>query len=249
MKTPLTLSGLLCLLVLSRPSFGQQAEPDPLLASSIEALRQQYTASFAGLPQLFNAPEYADYTKAYHASIGHQFFLAPEKQPGSVYYNGYLYPNLRLSYDVVRDQLLLAQPASPVMLQLIGEKVGYFFIAGHHFIRLAADSAAAAIRPGYYEVLADGSSQVLAKRGKRMQQQVINHYIDVRFNQLDKLFIKKAGVYYPVNKKAVALRVFSDRSKEVQRYIQEHQLKFNKAQLEASLVELALYYNSQPPQQ
>lgn len=228
----------------------QLAAPDPRLAASIAAVQQPYTDTFVGISQLYNGPEYVDYKRWYYAHTGHQFFLSADKQSGSVHYNNYLFPNVQLTYDVVRDQLVLPQPTSPLTLSLINERVRGFTIGGHRFVRLVADSAAAkVIRTGYYEVLVDSSrAQVLAKRAKRMQEQIKERNVVVKFIGTDKLFIRKGGAYYAAGKKAAVLRVFADRGKEMQRFAQERQLSFKKDQLEATVVLLARYYNGLPLQ-
>ena len=237
------------MLVLGLPAFGQRPEPDGLVSVATEAAQKRYNDSFVGHPQLYNGPEYVDYTQRFHARTGHQFFLTPEKQPGSVYYNDHYFPNLRLAYDVVRDQVVLPQPTSPLTLRLINEQVRAFSLAGHRFIRLVADSSGGGvIRTGYYEVLVDNRVQVLAKRAKRMQEHVNQNFVDVEFTPTDKLFIKKAGVYYPISRKGAVVRLFADRSKEVQQFLQEQKLNFNGAQFDASVAQLALYYGSLPPQ-
>jgi hypothetical protein len=243
------LSSLLGVLALGAPARGQGTAADAELAASVEALQQQYARTFVGHPQLINGPEYGDYTLQYHQRLGHQFFLAPAMQPGTVHYNGHYFNNLRLSYDVVFDQVVLRQPTSPLTLRLINEKVRSFSIGDHRFVRLIADSSAGdVIRTGYYEVLAEGRAQVLAKRAKRMAPQVTGRFIDVEFTPVDRLLLQKGGTYYAIGKKGAVLRLLADRSKEVQRYVQDQKLRFNKRRFEASVVQLARYYNSLPPQ-
>ncbi|GAA4350978.1 hypothetical protein GCM10023185_09260 [Hymenobacter saemangeumensis] len=227
-----------------QPARGQSATPEPALAASVAALQARYDESFPGQPQLYSGTEYVDYSKRYHARIGHQFFLDAAPLPGSVEYDGYRHRNVALAYDLVRDKLLLTQPGSPILLQLVSERVSRFDLAGHRFVQLLPDStAASAMRPGYYEVLVDSASQVLAKRSKTMQQLLVNRNIDVKFSPADKLFVRRGDTYYPVSKKKAALHAFADRSKEMQQYVQEHKLSFRKDQLEASLVLLARHYN------
>lgn len=232
-------------LAVSEPAVGQATGTD---ASAMAALQARYSASFAGSPLLYNGPEYLDYAKRYHARVGHQFFLSAEQQAGSVYYNDHLFPALRLAYDVVRDQVVLSPPTSPLTLRLINEKVGSFDVDGHHFIRLVADSLSGGVlRTGYYEVLVDGGVQVLAKRVKRMQERVVQSHLDVEFTATDKVFIKQAGAYYLVKTKGQALRRFADRAKEMQQFMQAQKLVFRRGRFEAAVVQLARYYGSLPP--
>ncbi|MCI1188566.1 hypothetical protein MON38_14140 [Hymenobacter sp. DH14] len=231
---------------LGQPARSQTTSPaadSMLVAVAVVSAQQQYTASFTDQPQLYNGPEYADYSRRYNARIGHQFFLAPDRQPGSVDYNGHYFPNIQLAYDVVRDQVVVPVADSPLTLRLVDEHVRAFDIGSHHFVRVVADSSTGPdVRTGYYEVMVDSCVQVVAKRSKRLHEQLKDRVTDVEFVVTDRYFIRKAGVYYPVTSKATAVRVFADHSREVQQFIREQALSFGKEQLDASLVRLARYY-------
>lgn len=230
---------------LSKPAFSQLAAPEVGLAASIAAAQQQYAAAFAAHPQLYNGPEYFNYAKRYHAQEGHQFFFSPTMQPGSIHYNDHEFGELQLAYDIVLDQVVLAQPYSSLTLRLINEQVRSFTLTNHRFVRLVADSSSRkVIRTGFYEVLLDSTVGVLARREKRMQEHVGRPFINVQFTSTTRLFIRKAGRYYAVASKSSVLHLFPDRSKDLQKYMQEHKLKFNKAQREAAIIELTSYYCS-----
>ena len=114
------------LLVPRGVALGQQAPTESRMATDVATIKQQYTTSFAGLPQLYSGPEYLEYAQLYRSRDGHQFFAAPEPQIGSVDYNGHHFTGVRLAYDVVRDQVVLSQPASPLRLRLVNEWVTGF---------------------------------------------------------------------------------------------------------------------------
>lgn len=238
---------VLLLPMLNGTALGQAAPTEPVLASEMATAQQQYAAAFVAHPQLYSGPEYIDYTLRYHERDGHQFFLVPEKQPGSVDYNDHLFANLRLAYDVVLDQVVLSPPNSPLMLRLLSERVRSFIVNDHRFIRLVADSSGGnIIHTGFYEVLADGPVQVLAKRAKRLQQHIVQPYVNVQFTGIDKVFIKRANTYYLIKGKGAAMHLFSDRSKEMQRFLKEQKLSFKGDSFEPSIVRLATYYANLP---
>lgn len=235
---------LLCGPLFGHRAAGQTAAPDAGLASAVAAAEQPYAAALTLPSRLYNGPEYVDYSKPYHLKIGHQFFGAPTPQPGTVYYNGRPYTNLLLAYDVVRDQVVLSPPRSPLSFRLVNDNVRSFSVNNHQFVRLVADSAnRRAIATGYYEVLLDAPVRVLARRSKRMQEHVEQRNIDVEFVPQDGLFLQKAGNYYPAGRKSAVLRVFADRAKEMQDYAKTQKLSFKKAAFEASVVQLARYYS------
>ncbi|GAB3878118.1 hypothetical protein GCM10028824_39420 [Hymenobacter segetis] len=223
--------------------------PDALVANAVAAVQQQYNESFKHHPQLYNGPEYVDYSLRYNERMGHQFFLSPDRQPGSVYYNEHYFTNLRLAYDVVLDQVVLQQPTNPLTLRLANEQVRYFFINDHRFVRLVADSSAGGtIATGYYEMLVDGPVQVLAKRTKRLHEQLSQRLINAEFVGADRFFMQKGGTYYAVTSKSGAVRLLADHGKEVQQFIRDKDLSFGKEQLGSSLAQVAVYYNTLAPQ-
>lgn len=249
MKTPAVLWAILLgLAALSLPALGQPAAAETDAATPTAAALKLYAAASPGNSQLYNGPEYLDYSKRFRIRTGHQFFASPTPLPGSVYYNDHYFSGLQLAYDAVLDQVVLGVPSSPLTLRFINDNVRYFTLDGHRFVRIVADSTTAdVLRTGFYEVLVDSTVQVLAKRAKRMQERAEQQYINAEFTVTDKLFIKKAGRYYPVSSKSSVTRLFADRSKEIQQYAQEHKLKFGKATREAAVVQLAAYYCSLPP--
>ena len=235
---------LLAALLAGRPARAQTTPGPEARLPAAEALRQEYAAATVNYPYLYNGPEYADYTRKYHTRTGHQFFLLPDALPGAANYNDREFADVRLQYDLVRDQVVLSQPGTPLKLRFIDEKVRSFAVDGHHFVRLVADSSSAnTIRTGYFELLADGPVQVLAKRGKVLYEHLNKPYVDVSFEESSRLYMQKAGRYYSVRSKGTALRRFADHSKEMQQYLKEHHLRFNKASRENSVAELTRYYN------
>ena len=233
-------------LLAGRPARAQAPGPEARLPAA-EALRRDYATASVNYPYLYNGPEYADYTRKYHIRTGHQFYLLPDVLPGAANYNDREFANVRLQYDLVRDQVVLSQPGNPLKLRFIDEKVRTFSVDGHRFVRLVADSSSAdVIRTGYYELLADGPVRVLAKRTKTMYEHLNKPYVDVSFTETNRLYMHKAGRYYAVRGKGAALRLFADRSKELQQYLKEHRLRFGKAARESSVTELTRYYNALP---
>lgn len=186
-----------------------------------------------------------DYSKKYFKREGHQFFESPDKQRGTIYYTNHFFENVQLIYDVVTDKLILQHPTTPLLLSLINERVEYFTIAKHRFIRLADDSAVAkVISTGYYEVLVDNKVQLLARRSKQMQEKIETSHINIEFYLNDKLFLKKGGIYYPINNKRAIVNLLSDREAELKAYSKANKLRFKKSRREADIMQLTEYYCS-----
>ncbi|QNF33067.1 hypothetical protein HUW51_10095 [Adhaeribacter swui] len=204
-----------------------------------------YTTSLDNDLHLYNGKEYLSYDKYYLK--GHQFYKSSEEQEGAVYYEGHLYTKISLLYDVVLDQIVVSEPNGSLQFKLENQKINYFQVHDHVFIRLNADTlSTSAIRTGFYDLLVDGETQVLAKRIKRIFEDVTPRGMEGEFVIEDKFLIRKNTRYYPVTKKKSVIKVLQNNKKELLKYSRTQHLKFNKEMREASLVKLVQYYNSLP---
>jgi hypothetical protein len=236
---------LLLSLASGLPARGQSGAPAPDPAASVALLTGQYTASFPAYPQLANGPEYADYAKRYAVAAGHQFFIWPEWQHSRVVYNERLFTDLTLTYDIVLDQLVVLPSDLPTPFRLPSERVREFTIGEHHFLRLTPDSLTnPALRPGFYELLADGPATLLARRVKKLHERTRGTRQAIDFLPADQLFIRKAGSYYLADSKSALTRVFADRGPQIQQYIKTNRLTFSQNRFSADILQLTRYYNS-----
>ncbi|NVO84771.1 hypothetical protein [Hymenobacter terrestris] len=228
---------------------GQPAPPAAAYAAPAPAAVQGlYQAADPVSSLLYNGPEYVNYAMRYGERLGHQFFLTPELQPGSVLYYQQPFANLQLRYDVVLDQVVLEQPTSPLMLRLVNEKLERFTIGGHHFEQLKSDSTAGGLpATAYYEVLSEGPVRLLARRAKRRQERIEGRIVKVEFIGTDRLYAYKAGRYYTVNSKAGVQKLLADRESEIRDYMRQNRLKLSKKQFENVVLLLVNHYNQLPP--
>lgn len=227
-------------------SFGQSASSDSmLLSAAINNVTQRYTNALGDEAHVFNGKEYVNYDKYFMK--GHQFYKSNEEQPGAIYYDGYLFAGVPLLYDVVLDQIIISEPTGSLLFKLENNKIATFNVHGHSFIRLVTDSlASSAISTGFYDLLTDSKTRILAKRRKTMFEEATPKGMQGEFTEADKFFIRKNNTYYPVSKKKTLLAVFPNKKKELQKYIRSQHLKFKKESREAAIVKLVQYYDTLP---
>ena len=235
-------------LIISNYALGQTNKTDSTyLLSAINKLNQQYLNSVDNNGHIYNGKEYLSHDKYYLK--GHQFFKFSEEEEGEVYYEDYLFTRVPLLYDAVLDQVIISEPNGSLLFKLENQKVSYFRVHDHLFIHLNTDSlSGSSMRPGFYDLLANGKTQVLAKRIKRMYEDATPRGMEGEFTIEDKFFVRKNNQYYPVSNKKTILKVFNDNRKELQKYSRNQRLKFKKEIREASLVKLVQYYNTLPSQ-
>lgn len=232
----------------SRPGAAQAlaAADSAVVAASVAAATRTYASSLGTEAVLYDGAEYVDYTVP--GTRGHQFWGGPEAQPGSVVYRGGRFAGLPMRYDLVRDQPVLLYPGQAVAIMLVPEKVESFTLSGHRFVRLVGDSLSAGALPtGFYELLADGPVQLLARHSKRVFQAIISQALTLEYRQTDALYVRTTTATAEVSGLKKLLALLPDHQAEVQRYARQQQLSFAPASRAESAERLLRYYYSLRP--
>ena len=217
------------------------------LLSALNKLSQHYINVTDNDGSIYNGKEYLNYDKYYLK--GHQFFKSSEEQEGDVFYENYLHTKTPLLYDVVLDQIVISEPGGSLQFKLENQKVNYFKLHGHLFIHLNTDSVSgSSMRSGFYNMLVDGKTQLLARRTKRVIEDPTPRGMEGEFLIEDKFFVRRGNQYYPVSKKKSVLKVFNNSKKELQKYSRNQRLNFKKENRETSLMKLIKYYDTLPAQ-
>jgi hypothetical protein len=134
--------------------------------------------------------------------------------------------------------------AGPLRIRLVAEKVRYFTLLGHTFVRIVADSTRqGGMRTGFYDQLYDGRVQVLVKRVKLVHEQISSGQVDRDFYERNRYFLRKNGQFYSVNGKGSVLSVFDDRKRELQKFLREQKIRY-KRDPESAMVQLARHYDA-----
>ncbi|MGZ5220071.1 MAG: hypothetical protein ACXWC7_08330 [Chitinophagaceae bacterium] len=186
---------------------------------------QLYIDSVKENLHLYNGTEF---TAAYRSSAGHPFFEYSEPQKGNIFYDGVLYPGMRLSYDLVHDEVIFVTPAKNLNVKLIPQKVIWFVIQNHLFVRVSENSNTTNPPPeGFYELAYDGTYSVLIKRKKYFDQATREDNLS-KFIQTSNYYVRKDDIYYPVDSKRSLLAVCKDLKAEVVKYMERENLSFKK---------------------
>jgi hypothetical protein len=188
--------------------------------------------------RLYNGKEHTGYSPRIK---GHAYYLTREWQYGSVLYDGVHYKDVAILYDSYKDQVVVKHPNDQFIVSLVSPKVNSFTIAGRRFIPLEADQPQN-IKGGFYELLTDGTVQVLAKRWKTMRE-YINVTMEYEFMEHNQYIIKKDGTYNIIRSEGKLLDVLGDKRAEVKQYLKKNGIRYKKTPEEA-IVKAVEYYQS-----
>jgi hypothetical protein len=199
-----------------------------------------HTNYIQGQTRLNNGSEYRDYLAR---NEEHPYFMLDDWQYGTIIYDDERYEDVPMFYDLSRDKLISEHSLNGAKLELISEKVKMFTLAKHTFVRLNADDQKV-ISPGFYDVLHDGQTKVYVKREKSLQQKVESNNIIFNFDQKNRVYILKDGVFYPVKNKNAAMDVFKDKKQEIKAFLKQNGAK-DKNDREGAIARVAAFYDAE----
>lgn len=231
----------LCCMLVAEHCTGQSVKPDTAFLTSAKTHQLAlYNEYIFGQSRLYNGSEYRDFLSK---NDEHPYFGVDDWAFGEILYDEEVYNNVPLFYDIYRDKVITEHLLNGAKLELISEKVARFSFSGHTFVRLQEDQAKI-ISTGFYDLLYDGNTKVYCRREKLLQQKIESNDILERFDERNRIFILKNGVYNPVRKKGSVLDVLGDKKQELKSYMNDNKIVF-KADREKAIVKLTRHYDSQ----
>lgn len=232
---------LLCLLGIG---VGLQAQdsstPQPVAPPAVENAVAVYYSSVDHQSRLYNGIEHIGYSPRIK---GHAYFQAVELRKGTIVYDGLVYTDVPMWYDMVKEQVIIQHFNKFTRIGLVSQKVTSFTLLDHQFIRLEIDSTLGLpIYTGFYDLLYKGPSTVLVRRIKTIYE-VVKDEVEREFTQQNYYFIQKDSAYYSVKSFKGLLTIFKDRSKEIKQYLRKNKIRYKKDK-ENTIVKAAAYYDS-----
>jgi len=189
---------------------------------------------------LYNGPAFIPYT--FRTTTTANFRDTTDFYNGWVNYNGIVYTNVPLIYNMEKDALVSKLFNGVSLYTLLSDRVYDFNVLGHHFIRVWPDAANPQIEAGFYEDLYTNKIQVLARRTKEIQKEAISKGTGSFFAEKTDYFLKKGNKYYNVNSEGKFYDALKDKKKELKQFLKDNKLKFGD-NTERVMAGLAAYYD------
>jgi len=208
-----------------------------IAAASANAVKH-YHEAIKGQSQLYNGGDYAEYKTLEEE---HPYFGSNDWVFGSVHYDGYLYEQVPLLYDLQTDQVLTESFSRSSTMKLIKERVKYFTIPGHKFVSQPDSS----LHHGFYELLYDGRTKVYARHIKVLQETINQQVIVHDFEEKTRYYIYKDGAYFHVRSKSSIQGVFADQKRDLNQLMSKNKIRFRRNR-EQYIVRMAEFYDRIP---
>ena len=209
----------LCFLVASWLHVSAQDESLQQLADSYAA---EYLAYVSKHAVIFSGVEQQSLP---YVTRNHSYFNKQTFQSGRLSYNGVIYPEVLLRWDLYKDELIIF---SPVISSLIlkKENVDYIEIYGYHIFPLDTDSLPGCPAAGYYSLLHSGNCMVIERKNATLQWNDEDGLRNYYFTFSSTFYLRKDGVYHKIKNKNSLLKHMATHRKDLNRLIRSYGLRF-----------------------
>jgi len=221
-------------------SFCQTQSEKKYQQQAINNTVSRYFKSLGEQSGIYRGPGYIGYP--YALINGHQFFESPNFAQGTIFYDGMLYQNIPMWYDLVKDQVVIQTLDSFSQISLHTERIDYFSLLGHYFIKISQDSSSS-LSTGFYDQIYKGKTEVLVKRFKGTLEDVSTEGIFTKIlKQKNVIYLKKQGKYFSVLNSGSVLKALGNNQKEILNHLKKNAIKFKKDR-EKAIVMMVSYYD------
>lgn len=194
---------------------------------------------------LYNGSEYVPYVNM--LKDGHPYFDTTQMLPGSVFYDGMLYNNVPMLYDIIRDELIIQHYNKVFYLQLIKSKIDSFNLMSHAFVHMGRDSTGKNnLKEGFYDLLYNGKIKLYVRRFKTIQETIPDFTVERRVYAHTRYFIYKNDTYNEVYSQGSVLHLFDDKKTQLKQALRKQHIKFKK-QREYAIETMVQQYDALNP--
>jgi len=166
----------------------------------------------------------SEYTAFYRGMKNHPFLTTDLTETGDVFYDGALYKNLRLNYNIADNQVYFRYEKLGYNIRLLNEKISYFIINGRKFENLSTNVN---LNQPFYELLYSGHMKVYAIHEKVIRQP-LKAEDPLFFVQYNKYYISYKGKLTQVNNLSSVLAVLPDKENITRKWMRSQKLNFKK---------------------
>jgi hypothetical protein len=225
-------------LLWSAPLLAQPGHPDSAAGPESRAVTL-YHEQLGDESAIFNGRAYQPNDAGI---IGSPYLLTgsnantPPLVSAAVTYDGLEYTSIPVVYDIVRDQLIIADQKGE-LISLYSGRVQDFSFAGRRFTYLTVNGSA-----GFYEVLVSGKASLFAKRTKRIDEDIVDGQVRRVISIHDYYHLFREGTYTEVSSEHRFMQLMADKKKELRQFEKTNHIRFGKDPADA-MRQLTDYYN------
>jgi hypothetical protein len=206
---------------------------------NLNEVLQNYQQTLGLSNPLYNGVVHVDYPSTI---AGNPYYFSTDWVIGKIQFEDITYENIPLKYDVFADRVIVKHPNGFGII-LYSPRIQFFEIAGAHFIYFDSKKHNEMLPSGFYQVLANGKIELLAKRAKKLNEKITSK-IEQQYDDVDRHYIIKNNKAYPVGNLKSVLKVLSERKKDIKDFIKKNRYRYRR-NTEFTLTKIVTFYNQE----
>ena len=231
---------LICIILLS-PVIGNcqfYYDDSALVSGSSKYLVNFYNKTRHDFNVLYNGPFHYSYPMI---KQGSPYFSGEAWQKGSVVYEGIVYDNVLMKYDLVKDQLIVMIGEKGHMpLELFSPRIKEFSYKDLKFIFIPRSSPLS-LKEGFYQQLSNGKITALCKTENTLEEIIVEDKLEWKVTQKKKYFIVDNNHSRTINRQKDLMEAVKDHRQQIINHLKEQKLKFKKNKEQVIATATALY--------
>ena len=161
-------------------------------------------------------------------TVNHQYFKERNYVSGKLSYNGIVYTDVMLRWDLYRDEILLLSPVSSNIV-LINDYIDFAEIHGYRIIYLHPDGLPGCPAAGNYIMLYSGKNLLLEKLSNSPNVADLDgKRYTYKFLLSSHFYFKKDDVYHKIKNSGKLLKILDTHKKELKQYTRAHNYKYKR---------------------
>ncbi|MBV9963912.1 MAG: hypothetical protein JO072_16835 [Parafilimonas sp.] len=219
----------------------QYSLQDSLIESQTkDSIVALFDNSFKSNISLYNGSEYL---YGGHNVKGFAYYRSADILKGSIMYNGNLYDDVPMRFDLTTNELVILDYTGNYPIKLVSSKIDFFILDSNRFIN-AANTYKFTLpqTTGFYEVLYNNKSTVLARKEKQLVLASKLDENDSHYQEFDWYYIYANDKLYKVDNEKSVLNVFNNKKAELKKFIKINKISFRK-NFENAIISTAAYYD------
>lgn len=198
-----------------------------------------YNHSVKQNSHLYNGSEYL---YSGHGTKGFPYFESADTLTGSVYYDGNLYTNVPLRYDLTTDELVIIDYTKNYPIKLLAEKTYYFIADGHTFINASKNEVSPFVgETGFYQLLYNNKTSLYARKYKTVITRTVQEGFADAYKQYNKYYLYKNEKLSKVNNEKQLLNILKKKA-QLRRFIKAKKINFKK-DFENAMIQVTTYFD------
>ena len=174
---------------------------------------------------------------------GTPYFLSGEYLTGDITFNGKVFRDKYIRYDLFNDEVVLWVNSSTTLIlnkEMVDEFTINYMDNKYHVINMGEDSAG--LMNGFVVEYYEGPTALYVKYRKEIEILGVDNRYDL-FIQMHKIYIRKDGELIQISGSGQLMRLLADRKTELKKYIRQNKLTIMKSEPQTFIL-LLKYYDS-----